>query len=206
MNCRRFCRSQFCTSLVLAVTCAFVNAGGTPGASTKQLYWLAGTPTNYSDDHFPVSLYRVKATKKLDLVRTVVPASEGLYSVQTAEGVIFVAHPAGTPASVSIVHTSDPQLKDDVPFKSDDDVSVRNREALAEPTSSSIDALFALTAAGSDASKGTLISVSSEPGETARRLRPNAWDEYSSLRLDGNPGGRPSMFFAVSAGWLGGAL
>lgn len=51
---------------------------------------------------------------------------------QMAKDVLFVAHPPVSPAAVSIVHTSDPQLKDDVAFNSDGDASIVNREALAE--------------------------------------------------------------------------
>jgi hypothetical protein len=187
---RRRRHRQLCGNSILAVTCAvIVSAVGLSSPATQQLYLLAGTPTNYSTDGYPVSLYRIKAGKKLYLVRVVVPASEVLYSVQAAKDVFFVAHPAGAPSSVSIVHASDPQSKDDVVFTSDGRDSIKNREALAEPTPSSIDALFPVTAVGSDASKGTLISVPSDPRESTHRVKSNAWDEYTTLRLDGNPGG-----------------
>jgi hypothetical protein len=186
----RLPHNQFSRNVILALACGLIFAAvGSSDSAPQQVYLLAGTPTNYSTDRYPVSLYRIKANRKLDLARVIVSGAEGLYSVRTDGEVFFVAHPADTPTGVSIVHSSNPQLKDEVVFNTDGLVSIKNREAMAEPTSASTNLLLPVTPLGSDASKGNLISVSSDSKASGQRVKSDTWNDYAALRLDGNPGG-----------------
>ncbi len=185
--------SLFGVSLGLILTCGAFVSGQRPREAPRQdLYLLAGTPTNYGDEKFPVSLYRVNVSEKLKLVREVVPQTDGLYAVHAMGDVIFVAHPHVTPTRVSIIHTDDPLPADDVVFNPDGFNSIQSREVLAEPKQGSVNGLFPLATNAADPGKGRLVSVLSGFAGTGARLKFDTWEEYTALRIDGESGG-PSL-------------
>lgn len=164
---------------------------------SRSLFLLAGTPTNYGDQAFPVTLYRINSDGKLKSVREVVGQKDGLYSVRQADQAIFVAYPHVLPSSVSIIHTDEPLRTDALAFNSRGLTPIQNKEGLSESPGSGVNELFPLVKGSMDPKRGTLVSVSSALEED-QRIQADRWNQYKDFRFDGIPGG-----FALTAGPFG---
>ena len=185
--------------LVLAVTCGtlVVSREDARREDSGGLFLLAGTPTNYGDQTFPVTLSRVDSHKKLKVVREVVAQKDGLYSVRQADQAIFISYPHVLPTTVSTIRTDDALRMDDVVFNPRRLTPIQNREGLSELTSSEVNELFPLLTNPMDPKGGTVVAISSALA-VAMRVKADSWDQYKEFRFDGLPGG-----FALMAGPFG---
>jgi hypothetical protein len=152
----------------------------------EQLYLLAATPDQ--DYGYPATLYRV-VSGKLNVVRELSPQSEGVRSVRAWEGTIFLVHPAQVPRAVSIVHPDDPARVDDIEINPDwpQFFFVAN-EAIAEPDASSVDELMLATKGELSLANAKWLGISGAMASNPR-IKPDVWDEYSKMRVEGEPGG-----------------
>lgn len=168
-----------------------VLVSGQETAAPRQLYLLSATPTEHTNKTYPVVLYRLSADKRLKVVREVVPQADGVRFVQAWGDAIFVIHPHVISTAVTIVHTGEPMLADDVVFNPRGLILADAWVAVAAPSASSVDELVPLITDASQPThiKGTVASISSNPTGTASRVRSDAWDEYAALRREGEPGG-----------------
>jgi hypothetical protein len=177
-------------------------------APTEQLYLLAGTPSFFG---YPVTLYRPESGK-LKAVREVIPESEGLQSAKAWDGVIFLVHPArgadtestgpdSRNTRVTILHTGNPLLADDVSIDSGpgDFFIDPGHIAVTEPRSSVFDELLPSFKGGLVAGNLKILDVSSALSAARPRVRFGSVQEYSALRLEGDSGGPvPSERFFVT--------
>ena len=78
--------------------------------SGGKLYLLTGTPTPISSEAFPSDLYQIGPEGQLTLVREVVPAGDGLNSVEVSfdAGVVSMASPRFNPSLFYIVRMDNP--------------------------------------------------------------------------------------------------
>jgi hypothetical protein len=129
----------------------------------------------------------------LDLVREVVPASEGLHTIKMFGDVIFVFHPHLSPTIASIIHTENPSRVVDLAFNPDNLIMLDAWATPAVSSSHSIECLIPLSnPATSQADlKGTLAIVSGEERDPSVRF--DDWKEYANLRVEGTPGGPISI-------------
>jgi hypothetical protein len=152
------------------------------------MYMLAGTPS--SDFGYPVTLYNV-VDGKLRTVREVLPETQGLRSVQHWNGEIFLVHSPWKPGTVTILHADDPMRIDEVTFydKPGEFFVADSLTALSEPRPSLIDELLPSSEGEFDSNSAVLFNVSNREDVVRPRVQLNTWDEYTSLRVEGQVGG-----------------
>jgi len=183
-----------------ALLCLAVRAGQV--STIDQLYLLSGTPTNYGDEAFPVSLYRIDG-QKLKTVRQIVPKNVGLYAVSVASNALFILYPNETPTAASIIHFDQPDLSDDVTFNPKGLVVLQSFLTVAQPPGEGTEELIPLVTEPPkppDPLLGTVLSISSDLN-AKQRVKTEAWVDYQAIYREGDPGGafdKPS-FVAASA-------
>lgn len=94
-------------TLPLAIWAQQVEAGG-------RLYLLAASPTIYGPVTYPADLYTIDENNKLQQVRNVAPAEDGVDFVLASPNALVVAHPHINPTALDIVHFDDPGAPDTV--------------------------------------------------------------------------------------------
>lgn len=151
-------------------------------------YFLSGTSTEDTPKHYPSVLYTSDKRNKLRAVRQVVSGADGVHSIHSYGRVAFIAYPHLPPSTLSVVHVDAPELPDDVPFNPEGQIVVDDRMALAKTDEHQISQLVWLVPPG-NIPAGTVLNLTSERLGMAARLKKNAWNEYSSLRFEGIPGG-----------------
>ena len=79
-------------------------------ASGGKLYLLTGTPTPVSNEAFPSDLYQISPGGKLELVREVVPATDGVYSVEVSfdAALVSIASPQANPNRFYVIRMDNP--------------------------------------------------------------------------------------------------
>ncbi len=193
ITCVRAPRSNLlCVGLVLGILYC-VPGWGQRVESTplQQLYLVSGTTTKHTPQSFPVLLYRVGKSKKLELVREVVPQSDGIGYVFAWGDAIFALHPHTMPTSVAIIHTGKPTLSDDVVFSSQFVSPSPVATTIAAPPGASLELLIPWITDMTDVShiKGTLETVSSNFAGSGPRVHHETWSDYANMRREGAPGG-----------------
>lgn len=162
--------------------------------ANQQLYLLAANPVDDgSRENYPATLYAL-TLKRLKLVRTVVPATDGVSSVLVSSNAIFMTYPLYRPTSlVAIVHKAEPLNVDDVAFNAPSQLAPNSNGyglllpivQLVEPIPSQFEELLPIM----NPSETKLLSVPLEANSEETRVRQGTWDEYSDLRREGDPGG-----------------
>jgi hypothetical protein len=179
----------------ISIACAILAcAHAARSLQPPQLYLLSGTPTEHTDKTFPMILYQVDAARKLKVVREVVPQRDGLRSAQVSRDTIFAIHPSIRSTSAAVIHMRDPLRQQDVVFASEGVFPNDAAVTASEPsTLTAIDLIPWITDASDPyRPKGTLASVSGEPGGSQPAVTFGRWDAYVSLRTEGSIGG-PSI-------------
>jgi hypothetical protein len=162
------------------------------------LYLLAGTPAD--DYSYPVTLYRAQEGR-LQVVRELLPQTEGARFIQAWGNVVFLTHPAQNPKAVTVLHADEPLRVDDLDIVPDDPkFSFVANEAIAEPRASVFDELMLASTGELSTSSIQWLSVSSDLSAPGPRVKKESWNEYAALRLEGEPGG-PGDYAALFA-WL----
>jgi hypothetical protein len=151
-------------------------------------YFLSGTPTEDTDQHYPSVLYTTGIGQKLKAIRQIVSGDDGVHSIRTYGNTAFVAYPHLPPTTVSVVHLNKPTLTDEVPFNPEAKVVIDTKLAIAEPRDRGIEELIWLVPPENRAGQ-TVISISKDLSDNGSRVRRDTWNEYSFLRFDGIPGG-----------------
>lgn len=166
----------------------------------RNLYLLAGTPTNWGPEGWPVTLYSVDSQHKLNLVRAIVPGADtpiflqaGLYAVRDDMGdKIYVAYPHGNPTTVSVIHKDRPTMKDEVVFNPQNLTVLNTDFGVASGDGGESYLLCTLLRDDkSDPARVNSVPVSVAGDEPAKgpRILQNDWSLYSSFRYAGAPGG-----------------
>jgi len=167
-------------------------------------YFLSGTSTEDTDRHFPAVLYGANLiTKKLNPIRQVVAGDDGVHSILQYDSTIFVNYPNLPPTTVSVIHSGNPSVADEIIFNPEGKkdkivfnpkgrVLIDTKLAIAESNEGSLEELMWLVSGPEDRSGGVVISVAQRSSERGERIQRGAWQEYSSLRFEGYPGG-PAM-------------
>lgn len=149
---------------------------------------MSATSTEDTPKHYPSFLYTSGENNKLRVVRQVVSGEDGVHSVRISGRVAFVAYPHLPPSAVSIVHLDAPEAADNVPFNPGADVVIDDRLAIGGPREGELRELIWLFPAGNIAG-GTVLSLGAKNAASGERVQKGAWNEYSSLRFEGVPGG-----------------
>ena len=193
---RRLRCSAFCAVFALSPTCYVPASGQGAGATqSQQLYLLAGTTTQHSDDSYPVLLYRVDKNRKLELAREVVPQHDGVRFIYAWGDAIFALHPRGAPTHVAIIHSDEPMRADDVTFSRENVSLASSVTTVAAPPGSALVLLAPwitnLTAPPHipEHFNVTLARISSASEGPGLRLQFDTWSDYAYLRFEGAPGG-----------------
>src|SRR5437660_2280833 len=108
--------SAFFAALIFATFYPLLPISGGDNIAASHLYFLAATPTEHTDKSYPATLYSSSPDKKLKFIREVVSTSDGVRSVQAWGDVIFIIHPHILSTALTVVHTNEPMLVDDVLF------------------------------------------------------------------------------------------
>jgi len=178
--------------LALLVTAATLAAAAGQTGPVSRWYFLAATPTPDLDRGYPATLYTTAAgSQKLQLVRQVVSAADGVDSVLQYGNTIFVDYPHLPPTTAAIIHADQPTLSDSVVFNPAGELVLYTYSAVTEPQPHSIDELVWIFTTRSFRPGGTdtIIGVAGAPAGPGKRIQPDALQEYSSVRFDGIPGG-----------------
>lgn len=133
-------------------------------------YFLSGTSTEDTDRHYPSVLYTVDSAKKLRTVRVVVSGEDGVHSIRQYGSAIFVLYPHLPPTTVSVVHTDNPSLPDNLTFNPDGKVVIDTRLAVAEPKPHAIAELVWLMAGPKDRRGGGESLASQRIGQSSTVL------------------------------------
>jgi hypothetical protein len=80
----------------------------------RRLYLLTASPTIYGPVTYPADLYTIGEDNKLQLVRHVVPAEDGVDFVLGSPNALVVAHPHISPTALEIIHFDDPGSVDTI--------------------------------------------------------------------------------------------
>jgi hypothetical protein len=117
----RFHSGVFCAVLAIALSFAPIALAQTgDGAPAQQLYLISGTPFPMGirggdpRDPLPATLYRAKSDRTLEPIREIFPPTDILNVALSSETAVFLVHRSSERTTVSIVHTQNPTLVDDV--------------------------------------------------------------------------------------------
>jgi hypothetical protein len=157
----------------------------------RQLYLIAATPTGDIPETYPASLYRVGDGDKLQLVRQIVPPTDGVLVVRASMDSIYFVHPVPAATTVSIVHTDSPMRKDEIVLGQRPVFPYTPQVTIAIGPSGSEELLIPWLFNSADPihSSGTVESISSSSSTNGSRMTANAWDEFVNLRYEGGIGG-----------------
>jgi hypothetical protein len=195
-------------ALVFGFTCCMVAWGQARGqGSREELYLLAATTTQHTPQSYPVVLYRVGKNKDLEVVREVVPRTDGVRFVYAWGSAIFALHPHTLPTSVAIVHTNEPRRADDVVISSTGVAPSPSATTVAAPPHSALVLLvpWITDTVNPTQIEATLARVSSDFAEAGPRARWDSWGDYAFLRREGEAGG-PNYEADMIASAVGGNL
>lgn len=162
----------------------------------RDLYALAATPTPYSPETFPARLYRIKPDKTLELIRGVVSATDGVYSVSAGGDTLSVAYPLPTPTSISIVHKSDPARVDNLQFNPKAMTVDGFKASLALVKGETVQILPLI--ASRMPRKLDFVRAVLEPPGASPRVTSGSADDYGHILADGAAGG-PEFGFSLIA-------
>jgi hypothetical protein len=189
------CRTLWVCFVLSLLCCVRVAEQGAGATQSQQLYLLAGTTTQHSDDSYPVLLYRVGKNKKLELAREVVPQSDGIRFVYAWEDAIFALHPHNSATKACIVHTNEPMRADDVTIGHQNATLASTATTIAAPPGSALVLLAPwitnLTAPTPPPAQFnvTVARISSGSAGPGPREQFDTWSDYAYLRYEGAPGG-----------------
>ncbi len=154
-------------------------------SSGSRLYLLAASPTLYSPATYPAELYSVGEGKKLQFVRRVAPAEDGVDFVLSAPGALVVGHPHLFPKVFDIIHFDDPATGDRI-MPDLDGRNVFNAFIVNPPGRT----LLGLRLNTSPLSHPTLMGVDLQRTvPQARVTDPLPWRMLSDARVEGATGG-----------------
>ena len=191
--------------LWLAIVCIVVTPPAMAASGPlRKLVLVSGTPTEHSDKTYPVVLYELGTDRKLTLIREVVPQSEGLHSIRVGSDELFIAHPHIAPTTVSVVHTDQPHLPDDVLFNPQGRFLSDAMVTVAAPDKTAAE-LLPLLAKDNPLSCERLAVIRNKLADPKSRLAFDLWNEYSDLRSEGQAGGPvggPDLVGAIVDGKL----
>src|SRR6266478_3504852 len=123
-------------------------------------YFLSGTSTEDTDRHFPAVLYGANLiTKKLNPIRQGVAGDDGVHSILQYGSTIFVNYPNLPPTTVSVIHSGNPSVADEIIFNPEGRVLIDTKLAIAESNEGSLEELMWLVSGPEDRSGGVVISV-----------------------------------------------
>lgn len=163
------CRTLWVCFVLSLLCCVPVSEQGAGATQSLQLYLLAGTTTQHSDDSYPVLLYRVGKNKRLELAREVVPQSDGIRFVYAWEDAIFALHPHNSATKACIVHTNEPMRADDVTIGHQNATLASTATTIAAPPGSALVLLALwitnLTAPTHPPAESTLLSPGFRAGQ-----------------------------------------
>lgn len=183
-------------ALLLSFSCLGLLMGQGEGtARSRELYLLAGTTTQHSDDSYPVTLYRVAKNKKLELAREVVPQTDGIRFIYAWGDTIFALHPHNSATKACIIHTDEPMRGDDITFSQRNVTVASSATTLAAPPGSSLVLLAPWITNLKESTtppahfNPTVARISSASESRAPRVQFESWSDYVYLRSEGAPGG-----------------
>ncbi len=201
------CPTRLFTQLGVAMMLCALGMGQNHSADKfTDLALLSGTPTNYGPVSYPVNLYQIDANRRLKLVREIVSAKDGLYSVRDdLEGTLWIAFPHVIPTRVSLIHAGQPTVKDEVEFNHKAQIVLNSRAALAAADHLGSRELFPIAPQDTNSSSDpTLVGVLNDQS-VKNRLLSDDWSDYQGLRFAG-VGGGPQPDFTPMATLSGGKL
>lgn len=154
------------------------------------LYLLAATPTPNWMRTYPARLYTLKPDKTLELVREVVPASDGVYSVSDGGGVLSLLYPWVTSRNVAIVHKNDPNRADTIYFNPEELPLYGFAVSLAAINGETVQILPLNRSSGPGWPKTIdFVRAILEPATASPRVAPGSGNDYEHVLVGGATGG-----------------
>lgn len=154
----------------------------------RRLYLLTASPTIYGPVTYPADLYTIAENGKLQLVRHVVPAEDGVDFVLSSSDALVVAHPHISPTAFEIIHYDDPGSADPIA------PSLGQRSVMGgfvvTPPGRSMVALDLSSPAGQIPAQTGLIGIDIQRPDSGQRvIDPLPWGDVEYARIQGEAGG-----------------
>ncbi len=188
-------------AITLLLAAAPVSSSAQEHSAARTLYLVGAVNMEFGvdDPGSPVVLYRVGDARRLQRVREITAGHKSGSIIASAQDAVFVAYPALSPTTVSVLHFSDPLLKDEIainPTHLNADTTLMATAATSPASHSLLLPLITIGAEGTvnKVTLGTglsLLSIRSSIEGDGPRIRSDTWDDYSRLRyegLQGSPG------------------
>jgi len=174
----------------------FSSAQENSSSPAGQLYLVAAVNMEFGVDNpgSPVVLYQIGDAKKLKRAREVTSGHKSGSIITSEQDAIFVTYPSLSPTTVSVLHFSEPLLKDEIAINPKHLNADTGIMVTADTSASTHSLLLPLITINPNrpGSGRTLLSIRSNIEGDGPRIRLDAWDDYSMLRFEGFQGGSGS--------------
>ncbi len=175
--------------LLTSMVAAYPRAG--PPAQEVRLYFIAATSTWDRTDAFPANLYQIEKGK-LQLVREVVPSSEGVEFIRHYDGVLTIGSPHIRPTRLFLVDARNgtPEISS-VPLAYPDDYSSITSELFVDSPQGGLGLTLGFTSGGMTGhiTESLDMVTLSSPLRGSSFIKNAPWSLWADLRVSGSTGG-----------------